>query len=278
MAEQFSDIFNYVVGTGDTIEIIASAFNIPVNMIGEMNPGANLSELTPGQILQIPLPIGFCPSGNIYLIRSGDTLTSIAQRFGVTESAILTQNPLLRLLGVRPGLPICIPIPILPVCPGGFFYTVVAGDTLFSIAARFGTTVIAIIQANPGIDPTRLFVGQRICIPVPAPPVCPGGFFYTVVAGDTLFSIANRFGTTVSAIIQANPGIDPTRLFVGQRICIPGPLPPACPGFIYVVMPGDTLISIAARFNTTVLAILQFNPGITDPNFITVGQRICIPR
>ncbi|HEX2954997.1 MAG TPA: LysM domain-containing protein, partial [Bacillota bacterium] len=80
--------------------------------------------------------------------------------------------------------------------------------------------------------------GQRICIPGQRPPECPGGFFYTVVPGDTLFSIATRFNTTVNAILQANPGLDPNRLFAGQRICIPTSRPPACTGFMYTVVAG----------------------------------------
>ena len=55
------------------------------------------------------------------------------------------------------------------LCPGGTIYTVRAGDTLFAIAQRFNTTIQAIINANPGIDPNRLVIGQRICIPVPRP-------------------------------------------------------------------------------------------------------------
>lgn len=116
---------------------------------------------------------------------------------------------------------------IAQTCPGGFFYTIAAGDNLFIIAARFRTTVEAILRANPGLTPGRLFIGQRICIPVPQPQpgVCPGGFFYTIAAGDNLFIIAARFRTSVEAILRANPGLDPNRLFIGQRICIPVPRP-----------------------------------------------------
>jgi LysM repeat protein len=107
-------------------------------------------------------------------------------------------------------------------CPGGFLYVIRPGDTYFSIARRFGTVVPALISANPGVDPNRLMVGQSICVPAPQPIPCPGGRFYTIVSGDTLFSIGRRFNTTVNALIAANPGIDPNNLQPGQVICIPG--------------------------------------------------------
>ena len=264
-------------GDRDCLDLIAEACGSTVKAIQANNPEVDFEALEPEQIIQLPFPRGRCASGNIYIARRGDTLAGIALRFGVSEQALLRENPLLVIIGVRPGLPICIPTPQPVICPGGFFYTVVAGDTIFSIAARFNTTVGAILQANPGLDPNRLFVGQRICIPAPQPVQCPGGFFYTVVAGDTLFSIAARFNTTVGAILQANPGLDPNRLFVGQRICIPAPQPVPCPGgFFYTVVAGDTLFAIATRFNTTVNAILQANPGV-DPNRLFVGQQLCIP-
>ena len=255
---------------------IAEACGTTVEDIKTNNPEADFDLLEPEQVIQLPFPRRRCASGNIYIARRGDTLAGIAQRFGVSEQALLRENPLLVIIGVRPGLPICIPTPQPVRCPGGFFYTVMAGDTLFSLATRFNTTVAAILQANPGLDPNRLFVGQQICIPAAQPVQCPGGFFYTVVAGDTLFAIATRFNTTVNAILQANPGIDPNRLFVGQRLCIPVAPPTACPGFFYTVVAGDTLNSIAARFNTTVPAILRANPGL-NPDFIVIGQRLCIP-
>ena len=71
-------------------------------------------------------------------------------------------------------------------------------------------------------------------------------------AGDTLFSLAQRFGTTVSAITSLNSGIDPNRLRVGQVICIPGrrdPGPGPCPRnwVRYAIRPGDTLFAIAQK-------------------------------
>ncbi|MGQ9593258.1 MAG: LysM peptidoglycan-binding domain-containing protein, partial [Anaerolineae bacterium] len=69
------------------------------------------------------------------------------------------------------------------------------GETLTWIAARYGVTVWDIMQANGLWDADRIYVGQRLVIPLPGTP--PAGSLYTVQRGDTLSSIAWRFGTTV---------------------------------------------------------------------------------
>ncbi len=108
-------------------------------------------------------------------------------------------------------------------CPAGAGpYTIQAGDTLYFLAQRFGATVAAIVAANPGIDPNALQIGQVICIPGLVPSTCPGGTIYVIRQGDTFSALASRFGVSLAAILAANPGVDPNRLVVGQRICIPG--------------------------------------------------------
>lgn len=108
----------------------------------------------------------------------------------------------------------------MSVCPGGRFYDISPGDTLFAIAQRFGTTVEEILRVNPQItNPNVLSVGQRICIPVRLAEC--EGTLYTVKAGDTLFALARRFGTTVAEILRANPGVTPENLQVGEVLCLP---------------------------------------------------------
>lgn len=167
-----------------------------------------------------------CPRGTRpYVIRAGDTYFRLAQRFNTTVAAISAANPGVNPNNLQIGQVICIPVVApAPICPPGtMLYTIKAGDTFFALAARFGTTVEAIIRVNPGVDPNNLQIGQVVCIPMagPAPTCPPGNVVYVVKAGDTFYALAARFGTTVEAIMKANPGVDPKKLQIGQRICIP---------------------------------------------------------
>ena len=94
-------------------------------------------------------------------------------------------------------------------------YTVKAGDSLWLIAQRYGTTVSAIKQAN-GLTSDVLQIGQVLRIPVSQSPYVE----YTVRAGDTLWELSRRYGTTVETIRQAN-GLTSNVLQIGQVLRIP---------------------------------------------------------
>jgi LysM repeat protein len=118
------------------------------------------------------------------------------------------------------------PTPPPPAVTGGCYYIVRRGDTLFSIARRFGTTIEAIAQANGLSDPRYIRAGQRLIIPGAYPACLPPSAVswstvYIVRPGDTLYSIARRYRTTVAAIASANGIPDPRRIWVGQRLVIP---------------------------------------------------------
>ncbi|MCK7520555.1 MAG: LysM peptidoglycan-binding domain-containing protein [Ignavibacteriales bacterium] len=87
--------------------------------------------------------------------------------------------------------------------------------------------------------------------------------------GDTLRKIAEKFGTTVDAILKLNTGItNPNLIYVGQAIKVPAG------ASSHVVQKGDTLRIIATKYGTTVDALLKLNPEIKNPNLIYVGQII----
>lgn len=166
--------------------------------------------------------------------------------------------------------------------PGTVVYTIQPGDTFYSLALRYQTTIPAIVSANPAVNPNLLQVGQVICLPVQQPefPPCPEGNYYTIRAGDTLYGIAARFNVSLDDLMEANPYVDPYRLRVGQVICVPVAVPSVtCPigSMSYTIQPGDTFYSLARRFRVSLDALLEFNPGV-DPDALLVGQEICIPR
>ena len=106
---------------------------------------------------------------------------------------------------------------------------------------------------TPTVEPTATATPSPS--PTPTPP--PAGFYYTVQQGDTLYSIAQRYGTTVAAIVTANGIADPSRIYVGQVLFIPGagpqPSPTATPsGVAQVIRKGD-----ASRR----IAVLTFDAG-----------------
>ncbi|MGE5507892.1 MAG: LysM peptidoglycan-binding domain-containing protein [Chitinophagales bacterium] len=193
-------------------------------------------------------------------------------------------------------------LPTPPACAGGQLYTVVRGDTLFSLSKRFGTTVDAIRTANPQLtNPNVLVIGQQLCIPAapapepgpspspfPLPPACPEGILHVVKPGDTIFGLANFYGILASRIIAANPQVpDPNVLSPGQTLCIPTPAigapstpppPPACVGGTLVtVQPGESMGVIANRYGVGLQALIAANPQVPDPRFILPGQQLCVP-
>ncbi|NWG07864.1 MAG: LysM peptidoglycan-binding domain-containing protein [Chloroflexi bacterium] len=104
------------------------------------------------------------------------------------------------------------------------------------------------------------------------------GTSVTVVSGDTLRKIADRCGTTVSAIQRANPEIGSGNLiYPGQVLLLPGTILGSDGGYlIYIVARGDTVKGLAARFGSTVDLIVAHNPDIKNVNLIYEGQRLTI--
>ncbi len=138
-----------------------------------------------------------------------------------------------------PVAPVVVPPPELaPPAPPVNEHVVVSGDSFYSLGKHYGVSVQAIADANPGVEPTRLRIGQRLNIPAPTGPAvgAPGGIpdaaageqIHVVKSGDNLTKIANKYGVTVKALRSANHLVT-DRILVGDKLKIPGKAPAPAP-------------------------------------------------
>lgn len=210
----------------------------------------------------------------------GDTLRKIADRCGTTIYALRRANPIIGSGDlIYPDQLLLLPGALVSGNNGYSTYIVMRGDTLKSLAGRFGTSMDVLVSLNADItNINRIYEGQRMVVPsgsgVPStpPPATPpptSGQTYTVQRSDTLRKIADRFNTTVDAILKVNPQIgNPNLIYVGQVINLPAGLS------TYIVQRGDTLKIIATRFGTSLESLLALNPQVSNPNLIYAGQVI----
>lgn len=210
------------------------------------------------------------------VVASGNTLRKIAERCGTTVSAIQRANPEIGSGNlIYPGQVLLLPGARIYGDNGYDTWVVMRGDTLKSLAIQFGTSVNTLLSLNKSITNANLiYEGQRLVVPsgraVPVPPPSSDGSTYYVRKGDTLRIIANKYGTTVDALLKLNPQITNQNLiYVGQAITVPSGSSGAS---TYVVQKGDTLRIIANKFGTTVDNLMAMNPKIKNANLIYVGQ------
>ena len=131
--------------------------------------------------------------------------------------------------------PVPVEAPMPPAIPAGATeYAIAKGDNFSTLAKKFHVSTKAIADANPGVEPTKLKIGQKIHIPAPAAPSTPavtgtaplesatasGEQTYTVKSGDNLTKIAGHLGTTLKALRAAN-GLKTDSIKVGQKLKIP---------------------------------------------------------
>lgn len=146
-------------------------------------------------------------------------------------------------------------------------YTVKKGDSLYAIASKYGMTVDELKRLN-NLTSNTLSIGQKLKIKSVEPQ--PNETTHTIKAGDTLYSIARTYGTTVEAIKQANNMIS-NNLTIGRVLIIPT----ESAYNTYTVKAGDTLYGIALANGTTVEKIKDIN-NLTKNN-LSIGQKLLLP-
>lgn len=181
----------YKVMKGDTLYGIANKLDTTVDELKKIN-NLTSNSLSIGQILKVPVKTIDAGETELYQVQKGDTLYSIANKYGITLKELKAINNLEndnlaigQLLNVPSGLSLV------------SSYVVSPGDTLYSIAKKFDTSVDNLKKAN-NLTSNMLSIGQKLIIPLIEDTT------YVVKVGDTLYSIARKFNTTVDELRRLN--------------------------------------------------------------------------
>lgn len=251
----------YTVQRGDTLYSIANKLGTTVDELRRINNIEN-NTLSVGQILRIPMESIVNEEEKIYIVKQGDTLYQIALDNNTTVDELkllnnLTSNTLMI------GELLKLPSPLLPENT----YTVQRGDSLYSIALKYNTTVDALKEVN-NLTSNILSVGQVLKLPT----VKETGEseVYIVEKGDSLYSIARKLNTTVDTLRELN-NLESNLLSVGQILKIPSFQTLET---TYTVEKGDSLYSIARKFATTVDKLKELN-NLTS-NLLNIGQILIV--
>lgn len=268
----------YTVVEGDSLYSIARKFNTTVDTLKSVN---NLTSniLTIGQLLKIPAS-GESEEGSSsgssqdyfqYTVKSGDTLYSIARKYEISVNQLKEFNNLVS-NSLSVGQTLKIPNSSSSTDTGtGVQYIVVSGDSLYSIAKKYNTTVDEIKKLN-NLSGNNLSIGQILKIPTSTNETT-SYLTYVVKSGDSLYNLALKYGTTVDEIKRIN-NLTSNSLSIGQTLKIPNTN--SLNYFNYTVVSGDSLYVIAQRFNTTVDQIKRLN-NLTSNN-LSIGQILKIPK
>lgn len=271
---------------GDTLYGISNQFGVSVTELAELNK-VNANNLQVGQILKIPTNSGTNPNNMfMYAVKKGDSLYSIAQKYKTTVGEIISLN-YLKDDKLSIGQVLRIPETYTKdeeiYMPAFKNYTVKSKDSLYSIAKNNNISVDTLMKDN-GITGTNLVIGQVLKIRMPQNDIdieeCYGEDYtplednftiYTVKKGDSLYNIAKKYNTSVDAI-QKLSNLSSINLYIGQQLKIP--TSNSSNDIVYTVKKGDSLYSIARKFDTAVDLIKRKN-NLTS-NLLSIGQKLKI--
>ncbi|MDL2227204.1 LysM peptidoglycan-binding domain-containing protein, partial [Deltaproteobacteria bacterium OttesenSCG-928-M10] len=328
----------HIAQKGETVESVAALYMIEADQLRQINnlSGSNLKEGTkltlppqsaiasakpldrkakPVSVAQVPAAASPRLSSITHKVKTGDTLGSIAKRYGVSIDSIKKNNNLTgttvktgQILKIKSDLPLTAeaksssPLMVVeskapPRVEGT--HTVVAGESLGVIAKKYGMSVKELADIN-GLKGVTINIGQKLKVsrpggPADGPRQTPaakseperagrsGDQIHTVQSGDSLGALAQKYGSSSKAIMEAN-NLPDHNIRIGQKLNIPGrgpasPAPAAAPAKsgsgeagVHVVQSGESLSVIAQKYGLATKALAEMN-NITDNN-IRIGQKL----
>jgi len=319
-ADNNDEFITHKVTKGDTLWSISKQNNISLELILAFNNIKDKDTLSIGQIIKIPQDNLPAADYIMHIVKKGDTLWSIAQKYNLSVDLILATNNIANseLISIGQEMKISshknavaetnvvnqavidkknndINNISQPENAEPIVYTVKAGDNLWNISRKYGVSVEVIIDVNNLRDKDLLSLGQKLEIPAIGGGVSnsnqkqePTIITYTVVKGDTLWSISQRFDVKMTSIISVNNLKEISRLSIGQKLKLPitnmdiakaegYSQETAAEEIIYYVKKGESLWSISREYNVKLEAIIAAN-SITDASKISAGQQLRIPN
>ena len=256
----------YIVQKGDSLYSIANKLGTTVSELKKEN-NLTSNTLQIGQILRIPTKEIYEGEENVYIVQKGDTLYSVAMANNTTVDELKKANNLTSNI-LSTGQLLKIPSALLPEST----YTVKKGDSLYSIANKYNTTVEELKRIN-NLTSNTLSIGQVLKLPSDKASNIEqekNTITYTVQKGDSLYSIARKYSTTIDKIKDLN-NLTTNLLSIGQVLLIPTNTNLET---TYTVQKGDSLYSIAKKYNTTVDKLKQLN-NLTS-NLLSIGQILIV--
>ena len=256
----------YVVQKGDSLYSIANKLGTTVSELKKEN-NLTTNTLQIGEVLRVPTKEIYEEEENIYIVKKGDTLYSIAMANNTTVDELKKANNLTSNI-LSTGQLLKIPSALLPEST----YIVKKGDSLYSIANKYNTTVDELKRIN-NLTSNILSIGQVLKLPsdkVSDIEKEENTINYTVQKGDSLYSIARKYSTTIDKIKDLN-NLTTNLLSIGQVLLIPTDTNLET---TYTVQKGDSLYSIAKKYDTTVDRLKQLNN--LKSNLLSIGQILIV--
>lgn len=256
----------YVVQKGDTLYSIANKLGTTVSELKKEN-NLTTNTLQIGEVLRIPTKEIYEGEENVYIVQKGDTLYSVAMANNTTVDELKRINNLTSNI-LSTGQLLKIPSALLPEST----YIVKKGDSLYSIANKYNTTVDELKRIN-NLTSNILSIGQVLKLPsdkVSDIEKKENTISYIVQKGDSLYSIARKYSTTIDKIKDLN-NLTTNLLSIGQVLLIPTDTNLET---TYTVQKGDSLYSIAKKYDTAVDRLKQLNN--LKSNLLSIGQILIV--